>query len=658
MIAVLVAAFATLVVVGARLLARDRAALVDEFARDRLHALQEGARSFADDVKEIGNDLDLASALLQRVTDDRHTAERELDAVATVERAYMVMEARDGTGHTTQVVALDAPPEALSWTRDALDRALQAAIHTAGPLHVAKPLGVTDERATWYRVFARRKPGSTMAVGVGVDMQFLLARLRLLRDRTSALLVLDPNGTPAPPSDAAMVALGRELPHNATTIQLDDERAVSLGLPHAPAVVAIVPVIVGTGEPWTIAVATSTVVLETQEQTIVKRLTVGSILALALLAAAATYLVVNARRAAALHERLRNAERVAHLTEKAEKIIDHIPSGVLALRSDGTISSSNRSFELRVGEPVVGRTLHEVFSAAPSDDVEELDELVQTALRTKQPRSLHRVKLALFGVDSYLGVHAIPLARPLPELSVLLVVEDLAPLQRAEEQLLHSEKLVTAGALAAGIAHEIGTPLSVIRGHAELALAKLGREHPQSGGQRTIVEQSDYVIEMIRRLLDYVHPANSAHEPVALDQAMRDVVELLSPQAVKRGVTLEVSVDGAPSVSADAGQLRQVLVNLVMNSIDACSSGGHVDLRAHTGGERVVIEVSDDGAGIPPESRAHVFDPFFTTKKRGQGTGLGLWVVAQLVQLHGAEIELADRERGTAFLLRWPSASS
>jgi signal transduction histidine kinase len=657
MITVLVAAFATLVVVGARLLARDRAALVEEFSRDRLHALQEGARSFADDVKDIGNDLDLASALLQRVETDHVAAERELHAVATVERAYMVMEARDGTGFATQVVALDAPPEALTWTRTALDTTLQQARAAPGALHVSGPLDVRDDRAAWYRVFARRKPNSTMAVAVAVDMNFLLARLRLLHDRTSALLVVDPTHAPAPPSDPAMIPLANELPPGATTFLVDDERAESLGLPRAPAVVAVAPVAVGTGAPWTIAVASSTVVLETQEQNIVRRLTVGSILALVLLAAAATYLVVNARRAAALHERLRNADRLAHLTEKAEKILDHIPSGVLALGDSGRISSSNRSFELRVGQPVVDRTLDEIFAGAPPEHVRALDDLVAAALRTKLPRSLHRIRLALFGVDSYLGVHAIPLARPIADVSILLVFEDLAPLQRAEEQLLHSEKLVTAGALAAGIAHEIGTPLSVIRGHAELALAKLGGEHPQSSGQRTIVEQSDYVIEMIRRLLDYVHPANSSHEPVAIEPAMRNVVELLSPQAVKRGVALAVDVEAAaPNVSADAGQLRQVLVNLVMNSIDACDSGGTVELRARGAGDRVIVEVSDDGVGIPPESRAHVFDPFFTTKKRGQGTGLGLWVVAQLVQLHGAEIELADQDRGTAFILRWPTA--
>jgi len=160
MITVLVAAFATLVVVGARLLARDRAALVEEFSRDRLHALQEGARSFADDVKDIGNDLDLASALLQRVETDHLAAERELHAVATVERAYMVMEARDGAGFATQVVALDAPAEALAWTRTALDSTLKAA--RAAP-------GACSHVASRTRPWPSRWPSTCSSCSLGCD---------------------------------------------------------------------------------------------------------------------------------------------------------------------------------------------------------------------------------------------------------------------------------------------------------------------------------------------------------------------------------------------------------------------------------------------------------------------------------------------------------
>jgi signal transduction histidine kinase len=101
-----------------------------------------------------------------------------------------------------------------------------------------------------------------------------------------------------------------------------------------------------------------------------------------------------------------------------------------------------------------------------------------------------------------------------------------------------------------------------------------------------------------------------------------------------------------------------MVMNLVLNAIDACEAGGHVELRASTRDGNVVVEVVDDGHGIPRELQAQVFDPFFTTKKRGQGTGLGLWVVAQLVRAHGAEIELESaRGSGTTVRIAWPVVS-
>ena len=94
-----------------------------------------------------------------------------------------------------------------------------------------------------------------------------------------------------------------------------------------------------------------------------------------------------------------------------------------------------------------------------------------------------------------------------------------------------------------------------------------------------------------------------------------------------------------------------------MNAIDACDPGGRVEVRAALDGKAVLLEVIDDGAGIPSESRARVFDPFFTTKKRGQGTGLGLWVVAELVRAHSADIQVLGRPgAGTTFQIKWPAA--
>ena len=216
--------------------------------------------------------------------------------------------------------------------------------------------------------------------------------------------------------------------------------------------------------------------------------------------------------------------------------------------------------------------------------------------------------------------------------------------RRYEEQLLHSEKLATAGQLAAGIAHEIGTPLGVARGRVELAMAKA--DDPKH--HAIAIDQIDRVTRLIQQLLDYVRPRPADVQDLELADAMHTVTDLLAPQA--HGI--EIRVTGAGALRADPDQIQQVLINLVLNALDACEKGGHVELRAS---ERM-IEVIDDGAGIARELHAQVFDPFFTTKKRGQGTGLGLWVVAQLVRAQGGEIELESAPgAGTTVRVRWPA---
>lgn len=228
---------------------------------------------------------------------------------------------------------------------------------------------------------------------------------------------------------------------------------------------------------------------------------------------------------------------------------------------------------------------------------------------------------------------------------------------RDADRLAHTGKLVTAGQLAAGIAHEIGTPLNVARGRVELSLSHLGTTHPEAENHRIVIDQIDRVTRLLQQLLDYVRPAAAVMEQVDLASVLPTIQQLLLPQATKRGVTLDVEAQPA-MMRANPDQVQQIIVNLVVNAIDACSSGGKVSLACRTSQDRVILEVTDDGHGISRELQKQVFDPFFTTKKRGQGTGLGLWVVAQLVRQQSAEIELESApERGTTVRVTWPVVS-
>jgi signal transduction histidine kinase len=226
---------------------------------------------------------------------------------------------------------------------------------------------------------------------------------------------------------------------------------------------------------------------------------------------------------------------------------------------------------------------------------------------------------------------------------------------RAEEQLVRSEKLATAGQLAAGIAHEIGTPLGIVRARAELATGRLGADHAETPGLRVIVDQIDHVTRLIAQLLSYARPDATHAQRVDMRTAIDAVAELLATEASHKHVTLTRG-DVAGLVFADPGQLQQVLVNVAMNAIDACDQGGRVTISAHPDGDAVAIEIADSGHGISAADRPHLFDPFFTTKKRGKGTGLGLWVVAELARAYGVEIGIDSHEgHGTTFRMLWPS---
>ncbi|HWO20740.1 MAG TPA: ATP-binding protein [Kofleriaceae bacterium] len=666
--AVLVAALAALVVVGSRVLDRDRDRLYERYARERLHILEEAGRVFERDVQGVIEDLDLAATLLDHADADL-PAERELHAIATIKREYMMIETRRMGVPGIRVVAPDAPATIAERAGPTSAELLSRALREPDKLQVSDALGAGDDPASWYRVFARWSPAHRDAIAVVVDARLLLWHLDILRDRSSSLFIVGGDHRTTLRGQHLPVPLHRLVDRSraigSAVAVLEESEGVRHDLPQdAPVAVATTMRIGNVGEPWTLVRVSSAASLEAQEKTLVRRLVVGGALALGLLLASAAYVLHNTRRTTALRERLRHADRLAHLTEKAEKILDHIPSGVLALGDDQRITATNHWIEARLPRPVQGATLAEAFAHAPAAHVERVTALVAEARAAGAARTLHRQRLALLGADALVNVHAVPLERAVADASALVVIDDLTALARIEERLLRTEKLATAGQLAAGIAHEIGTPLGIARGRAELALARLGSDHAQAPAQQVIIDEVDRVTRLIRQLLDYVRPAPAEARAVDVAAAIERVASLLGPKAGERGVLLAPGAPGdLPAVHADPDHVQQILVNLTMNALDACPRGGRVELRARATPRReVVIEVADDGPGIPPELRAHVFDPFFTTKKRGQGTGLGLWIVAQLVRSNGAEIELAEAIEtvsgtGTVVRITWPPAA-
>jgi len=221
----------------------------------------------------------------------------------------------------------------------------------------------------------------------------------------------------------------------------------------------------------------------------------------------------------------------------------------------------------------------------------------------------------------------------------------------AEEQLRHADRLALVGRVAAGVVHEVGTPLNVIRMRAQLLqMDPAGLEEAVS----VIVEQSDRIAEMLQRTLVLARKRLGGPRPIdLLDVAVR-AESLLAPTLRRSHVTAEVRGSPAP-VLGDPGELLQVALNLLTNAMDAMGDGGSIHVIASGTETTATLSVRDTGEGVAPEHIPHLFAPFFTTKDPGRGTGLGLAVCAEIAARHGGRITVESVPgQGSTFKLELP----
>jgi signal transduction histidine kinase len=233
-----------------------------------------------------------------------------------------------------------------------------------------------------------------------------------------------------------------------------------------------------------------------------------------------------------------------------------------------------------------------------------------------------------------------------------------------ERQLQRAERLATIGTLASGLAHEIGTPMGVIRGRAEYLLHGQPEPSKNSEGLQIIISQIDRISRIVRMLLDYARQRESLRVACDLRSVIEHALRLTETEAEGRGIRINAYLGDEPILmECDPDQLQQVFINLIMNALDAMTpEAGSLEVRAaleyENGDARVArITFEDTGPGIPIENRARVFDPFFTTKDVGKGTGMGLAVSQSIVRDHDGEITLETGPAGTRFTISLPITS-
>lgn len=354
------------------------------------------------------------------------------------------------------------------------------------------------------------------------------------------------------------------------------------------------------------------------------------------------------------------ALELERLRRYSENIIESINIAVLSLDLDGRAISCNRAFEQLYGmdrEELAGAHVEQVL---PADVIASIENAAgRPAWNGKTVTNIYKLFLEnRRGERLIVNLSVVPLLDPLARGSgCLIVMDDITEKVRLEEQLLQVEKLSSIGLLAAGLAHEVNTPIAGISSYTQMLL----KEMPDSDARKPILQkiekQTFRAAEIINGLLNFARMNGTEFTEIDINHLIRESLNLLEHQFRHSRIRVEPQLDAAlPPVRGNAGKLEQVFVNLFLNARDAMPAGGLLRIRTrHTDGS-VEVDIADSGVGISEENIKRIFDPFYTTKRSGKGTGLGLAITYGIIQEHGGRIFVESApHKGTCFKLRLPA---
>ncbi len=377
-----------------------------------------------------------------------------------------------------------------------------------------------------------------------------------------------------------------------------------------------------------------------------------------LLESLASYIGI-ALQNASLYSRLEaKISEFERLKEFNENIVESINVGILAIDLDDRIESWNAQMEAMYAmsrAEVIGKPLREVFPAEFADPLDSF---------RNEPgvHNLHKFRLTTrAGEQRTVNIAVAPLlSRNFVSVGRIILVDDITERVSLEAQLTQADKLSSIGLLAAGVAHEINTPLAVISSYAQMLTKQLRSDARLSSVLEKITQQSFRAAEIANGLLNFSRTSTTEFRATDLNQVIRDTLSLLEHQfkTAQIDVDLELAI-GLPSIHGNPGKLQQVFLNLMLNAKEAMPSGGRLRIATLINGH-VEALVSDSGSGIAPEHMKRIYDPFFTTKtmpKPGdkRGTGLGLSVSYGIIQEHAGKIHVESAVgSGTTFHLEFP----
>ena len=358
-------------------------------------------------------------------------------------------------------------------------------------------------------------------------------------------------------------------------------------------------------------------------------------------------------------------EEYERLKEFSENIVESINVGILAADLEDRVESWNTQIEQLTGitrEQALGRKLSELFPAALSEQFD----------RVRGETGVHHIykfvlKPAAAAVangnghgnghgpaarlsEATLNIAITPLvSKDQEQIGRLIIIDDVTDRAELEQRLVQADKLSSIGLLAAGVAHEVNTPLAVISTYAQMLAKQVAEDSQKSLILEKIAKQTFRASEIVNSLLNFSRTSTTSYGGVSVNKVVQETLSLLEHQFTKAGIQIKTDLDpDVPLVHGNGGKLQQVFLNLFLNARDAMGTGGTLEVRSWAEGLGARVEVSDTGHGIAPENLHRIYDPFFTTKGAKKGTGLGLSVTYGIIQEHGGSIEVSNRRGGGA----------
>jgi PAS domain S-box-containing protein len=353
-----------------------------------------------------------------------------------------------------------------------------------------------------------------------------------------------------------------------------------------------------------------------------------------------------------LGEQYRGARQDAlELRSNVEQLLEKLEEAVLFFDNTGRLMMAGDAAQRMLGkshDEMIGHGLDELF---PPSTV--LGEMIGRALLTRQSVQDQPVTISRDGsgnVRLLVSVEVLRKGSGPDQMGTLVKLRDVDSRRQLERQLDISSRLAAISRLTGGVAHEIKNPLNAMALHLEVLRSRLESEQPEVEVIGREIKRLDTVV---KTFLTFNRPIELQARPLDLDQVMQQVLALVSVDAEAKNIRIETVLTGKLWLNGDPDLLKQAILNVVNNALEAMAEGGKLVIQTELNADECQIRVTDDGPGIPPEIQDRIFNLYFTTKQ--QGSGIGLATAFRVVQLHSGTIDfVSEPGRGTTFRLRFP----